>query len=234
MNDMTNATGARCARPRTAAGAAGAAAAAGLVIGALTLAGQALPRFLLDHGIDDAVTGAIAGFIAQHLGNSGAAWSLWAFLAGALLPVRRWLAALAGLLVLLGATLGYYSATTVFLHDDVSNGVTSSLVWGAVSLVAGPLFGAAGALWLRGPARLRPWAPALIGGLFLAEGLYYALVLRYQGDAIASALTGLVLVCLLERSGEGRRAALVRLLPATLVMSLALAGAVGVTVLGFS
>lgn len=123
--------------------------------------------------------------ILNHLGNSGAVWSLAAFAADAILPVRGWRAAVAGTLVLAGAVLGYYGSTTVFLHDDLStSALTGPAFWAVVACVAGPIFGVAGAVSTRGERSVHTAAAlGTLGAVFLAEGLYLAIVLRYAGEA---------------------------------------------------
>lgn len=208
---------------------------AGLIVGALTLGGQALPGFLTRNIADNAVTQAIGHFVAQHLSNSAAAWSLAAFLIVAFTPLVRGWAATAGFLTLIGATAGYYAAATVFLNDDLSAAaLRSPLIWAVIAAAAGPIFGLAAAVWRRGSPQHRPWALAAIAALFLAEAIYNAAILHYWSDAATSAVMGILVVLLLATDSPQRRATLLRLIPATVVMSAALAAAFALAQLGFT
>ncbi|WP_203904942.1 DUF6518 family protein [Virgisporangium aliadipatigenens] len=192
----------------------------GLAVGALTLGLQALPT---------PDVRAVEAVLAT-LNNSGAAWSFAAFVACAVLPVRGWAAALAGTLVLLGADLGYYACTTLFLHDDVSGAALKGpLAWGVVALVAGPLFGAAGATWRRGEPWWRPVALGLLGGIFVAQALYDLVVLRYVPEAVVSVAFGVGAVLLLGRTWSERGRASVATIAWTVLMCVALGGVVLVT-----
>ena len=154
---------------------------AGLAVGGLTLVMQ----------------GTLPG-VLNHLGNSGAVWSLAAFGAGALLPVRGWRAAVSGAVLLVGAVLGYYGSTTVFLHDDVNSGtLLGPAVWATVALVAGPVFGLAGAAY-RGDRPGYRWAAlGALGAVFVAEALYLGGALSQWGEAGLMAGLGLLLALLL-------------------------------------
>ena len=55
----------------------------------------------------------------NHLAKSGAVWSVAAFAATRVLPVRTHRAAVVGALCLVGAVVGYYASTTLVLYDDV-------------------------------------------------------------------------------------------------------------------
>jgi hypothetical protein len=206
---------------------------AGLAVGVLTFGGQVIPGWLDRHVSHDVVTRAVSSFIGQE-SNSGAVWSMLAFALVAALPVVRWRAALAGFIVLLAAAGGYYAAVTVFLHDNPGLGLRSSLVWGAVAVVAGPVFGLAGSVWRRGAPRWRPWGLTAPGALFVVEGGYDAVVLRYFGDAAVSVAVGFLVVVLLARTGAERRSALLRMLPCIAVLAAAFAGAVLVVTVGFT
>ncbi|GAA5196248.1 DUF6518 family protein [Rugosimonospora acidiphila] len=178
---------------------------AGLAVGGLTLEMQ----------------GTLPG-VLNHLGNSGAVWSLAAFGAGAALPVRGFRAAVAGTLVLVGAVVGYYGSTTAFLRDDVSRAaLTGPAVWIAVAVVAGPIFGVAGALSRAGRPVYRAAALGALGAVFVAEGLYLAVVVRQAGEAALMVGLGVVLPPLLGRGGADRLRGLAALVPMTLLGAVA-------------
>ncbi|MEV4349785.1 DUF6518 family protein [Actinoplanes sp. NPDC049596] len=205
------------------------ASAAGLVVGVLTLGGQALPGYVFRHITESSAVKAVTDVVAQ-LSNSGATWSAIAFLIVAALSLTRWAAALGGFLTLAGATVGYYAAATIFLHDDLSStALRGPLIWAAIAVVAGPLFGLAAAIWRHGPTRLRPWALATPSALFIAEGLYNAIILHYWTESAVAVIIGLLLVIGLARTSTERRAALIRLLPTLAAIGSAFAAAVLIT-----
>jgi hypothetical protein len=130
----------------------------------------------------------------NHLANSGAVWCLAAFAAAALLRAARGTAIAAGTLTLFGAVIGYYAGATVFLHDDISPAALQwPLIWLCVALVAGPVYGLAGAAYrspYRGPRLLSVVA---VGAVFLAEAAYLLFGLAYRSEAGIMMLAGLVL-----------------------------------------
>jgi hypothetical protein len=192
------------------------AAAVGLAVGGSTLGLQAVPLPEVP----------VLAAVMAVLNNSGSAWSAAAFVACAVLPVRGWGAALAGTLVLLGADVGYYAAATVFLRDDVSaTALRGPAAWGVVALVAGPVFGWAGATWRRGgDPWWRPVALGLLGGIFVAEALYHLVVLRYRVEGAVAFVAGVALMLGLGRSWWERGRAVVACVAWTVVMCVALGG----------
>jgi glucose uptake protein GlcU len=68
----------------------------------------------------------------------------------------------------------------------------SAAAWTAVALVAGPVFGGAGAVWRAGPLAVRPLAVALIAGALAAVGAYVIFEsLRYGEVSDIRLLAGL-------------------------------------------
>jgi hypothetical protein len=170
---------------------------AGLGVGALTVLGQ----------------GSLPGSW-NHFANSGAMWLLAAFLIGALMPSYRW-AAPAGVVTLFGALAGYTLTTATIGYAYT---VSAFAFWGAVGLVGGPVFGAAGRGWRSPDIRLRVIGLALLGGVFAAEGWYY--MNRSLQDFLAGWLfiaIGLLLAVLLARSNKERLYTLLVMLPITMV-----------------
>lgn len=152
-----------------------------------------------------------------------ALWGLVAAAAGTVLPGRWRAAALAGALSQVGLVAGYYALEAVSLQS-VS---TDLALYMAVGLVAGPFFGASGAL-LRGPqGRARTVACGVLAAPWLADGCH-KLLCDVRGTGSASMLAvavgvlvvGAVLPLLLNRSV---RAGLGGLGTATLVAALILA-----------
>jgi hypothetical protein len=170
---------------------------AGLLTGILTLALQAvLPEAL------------------NRLANSGAIWVTVAFAVGALATSWR-SAALAGTVSLLLAVGGYYTAAAV-AGAGISTGAL--LIWGGTAIVGGPVFGAAGWAWWTRRDRLEAAAAALLGAVYLAEGVYTLLVVPAMAPAgIVEVVVGVVLGAALPRSRESRVTSLVLLIPLAVV-----------------
>jgi hypothetical protein len=103
------------------------------------------------------------------LANSVAIWSLAAFVAGSLAPTDR-SAATAGAVTLLSALLGYYLAAAILVDAPTTTGVT--IFWVVGALTGGPVFGVAGHWWRDHHSQRRVPALALLGGVFVAEGIY--------------------------------------------------------------
>jgi hypothetical protein len=181
-------------------------AVAGLLLGGLTLLLQ----------------GILPG-VFNHLANSGAVWSVGAFVAGALLVYRQapgalvpltpaighargqWIPVIAGLLVEVGAVIGYYTSTITFNGDDVSAAaLRGPLVWIVVAFLAGPLYGLAGAAYRGTRHRERVAATALLGTVFVAEAGYLLAVLHYGGEALLMAIIGLAVPVALGRTAQER------------------------------
>ncbi|WP_030062793.1 DUF6518 family protein [Streptomyces natalensis] len=138
--------------------------------------------------------------------NSGAVWSVVAFVAGALLAGRASLrvVAVAGLCAEVGLVVGYYGYAE--FGRDGMGGLTFPLFWLAMALIAGPLFGVAGAWWRRGrTARHRVTGLAALAGVFGMEGIHYAWTLHYAAQAWAC-LAVFLLVPLVMARGHKERA----------------------------
>lgn len=170
---------------------------AGLLTGVLTLALQAvLPEAL------------------NRLANSGAIWVTVAFAVGAIATSWR-TAALAGTVTLLLAVGGYYAAAGV-AGAGISTG--SLLIWGGTAIVGGPVFGAAGWTWRTRRDRADALAAALLGGVYLAEGVYTLLLVPAMAAAgVVEVVIGLGLAAALPRSRAHRSTALLLLVPLTIV-----------------
>lgn len=175
---------------------------AGIAVGTLTLGGQRV----------------LPGAYNQ-LANSGAVWSVAAFAAARLLPVRARRAAIVGAFVLVGAVVGYYASTTLVLHDDVNAAtMRAPLTWFAVAVIAGPLLGIAGTLArVDDRAWIRAVALALPGAVFVGEAVYQAAV-NHDG-AVAGPLIaiGVLPTALLARSRSDRLPAAIAFVPVSVV-----------------
>lgn len=151
------------------------------------------------------------------LGNSMAVWAVAAFL---LTYGLRWslVRGIAGAVVFLGlAVPGYYVAAALIQHDDWANVYnTNAIVWLALGVVAGVVFGAGGVV-ARAPGRLRDVAAALPGAVLFAEAV---IQVRRAGDpsygvgdqlAAAAVLIGLGLLIIGLIGGTWRRRGVVLL-----------------------
>ncbi|MGV9690593.1 DUF6518 family protein [Streptomyces sp. NPDC003444] len=132
----------------------------------------------------------------NQIANSGAVWSVAAFVAGAL-PARRVglpVAAVAGLCAESGLVVGYYGYAEV--ARDGMGSLFAPLVWLGMACVAGPLFGVAGHWWRSDSPRRRVIGLAALAGVFGMEAVHYVWGLHYAPQAWAC-LAALVLVTLL-------------------------------------
>ena len=167
---------------------------AGLALGALTLLGQ----------------GVLPGSW-NHFANSGAMWLLGAFLVGALMPSYIWAGA-GGIVTLFGALGGYTLAAGALGFQYT---LSALAFWGAIALIGGPLFGAAGYAWRSAEIRMRVIGLALLGAVFAAEGWY---TIQVNQDVLAGGMfiaIGFVLATLLARSGKERLYTLLAMIPIT-------------------
>ncbi|MFF2061513.1 DUF6518 family protein [Streptomyces sp. NPDC058200] len=138
--------------------------------------------------------------------NSGAVWSVAAFVAGALLSGRvpRAGLAVAGLAAELALVVGYYGYAE--FGRDGMGALYWPLVWVAMACVAGPVFGIAGGWWRQGgTTRQRVLGLAALAGVFGMEGIHYAWSLHYMTQA-SVCLAVLVLVPLLMARSHRERA----------------------------
>lgn len=143
----------------------------------------------------------------QAVSNSGSVWTVAAFAAGALVKVAGRVAVLAGVATQVGAVVGYYGYAEV-VRDGMGD-LTYPLFWLALGLVAGPIFGTAGAWWRTGDGWRRIAGPALLGGVFGMDALWYEFGLRSHGDAIAYGVVGALIPLLMSHTIRDRAIGLV-------------------------
>jgi NAD/NADP transhydrogenase beta subunit len=107
-----------------------------------------------------------------NLANSGAVWAVAAFLAGAWVRDRWQRSAVAGIVLLIVAVESYYVTAAIVLNDNLANAWSkTAFVWLALGVVAGAVFGIAGA-WSRGSRRVpRLLAYASLTAVFGLEAL---------------------------------------------------------------
>jgi hypothetical protein len=103
------------------------------------------------------------------LGNSGAIWLLVAFGVGALMPSTG--LAIAGATAgLVGSVVWFYVAAHYLVGMPVSS--AGIAIWLIASVTGGPAYGLAGHRWRHGPGARHVTGLALMGGVFIAEGIF--------------------------------------------------------------
>ena len=103
------------------------------------------------------------------LGNSGAVWLLVAFGVGALMPTVG-LAIAGATASLVGSVVWFYMAAHYLVGMPVSS--AGIAIWLLASVTGGPLYGLAGYWWRIGPGARHVVGLALMGGVFIAEGVF--------------------------------------------------------------
>jgi hypothetical protein len=194
--------------PRSkSAGALLASVAAGVLLGALDLAGQVLlPAPWSD------------------LANSAAVWAAAAFALGRALRTHWLVAAMCGAVCLTVAVESYYLAAVIALTDSTENLTSPSTVtWLSLGVVAGLVFGAAGA-WSRQPRDI----PAAVATAAAAAVLFAdALALRQTwGAAAGVSIVGVTVLVVAAGSTRRRWLALAASAPLT-ALALAAFAALG-------
>ncbi|GAB1821739.1 DUF6518 family protein [Herbidospora sp. RD11066] len=117
----------------------------------------------------------------NQIANSGAVWSVAAFVAGALVAGGLLRGLFAGLAAELGLVVGYYGYAE-FGRDGMGSPFWP-LVWVVIACVAGPVFGVAGFWWRDGAGWRRVLGPAALSGVFGMEAAHYAFGLGYAPQA---------------------------------------------------
>jgi Family of unknown function (DUF6518) len=158
---------------------------AGFVLGVVTSLGQ---------GIADGEWNTLV--------NSGAVWSLAAFIVGAF-GTANLPAVGMGITTLLGAVAGYYVSATIKL--DFASAFSGIIFWGLVAVVAGPLFGLAGYWWRNKTCWQHRLAIGFLGGVFAGEGVYTLLSIPHKPISGWVMLAfGLLVPLVLGRSGRDK------------------------------
>jgi uncharacterized protein DUF6518 len=105
--------------------------------------------------------------------NAIGAWLGLGFLLGASAKTVP-TGALRGLVGLLSAVAAYYLLISIFAAGFRLIGAShAATTWGAVALVAGPVFGAAGGGWRHWVGYRRAFAVGLLAAAFVAEGIAF-------------------------------------------------------------
>jgi hypothetical protein len=133
--------------------------------------------------------------------NSVAAWCVPAFVVGAL-AVRARTAVLAGMATELLLVTGYYVTQSA---QGVPHQTSAAITWLVCGIVAGVVFGSAGAWWRSGEPRRATVAVALLAGVLVSEGLLRAVRFPWQGwSGVIMAAVGVLVVVVLGRSWRQR------------------------------
>jgi hypothetical protein len=103
------------------------------------------------------------------LGNSGAIWLLVAFGVGALMPTAG-LAIAGATASLVGSVVWFYMAAHYLIGMPISS--AGIAIWLIASVAGGPVYGLAGHWWRNGPGARHVVGLALMGGVFIAEGIF--------------------------------------------------------------
>jgi hypothetical protein len=151
------------------------------------------------------------------LANSGAVWAVAAFGMGLWVRFPWWRSALAATVLLVLGVPAYYLTAWRWQHDDLSTiWAAPSLVWMVLGLVAGIVFGVAGAF-----ATATGWrgmvAVALPGAVLFAEALVLLRRVPRRTDdvwtAVIELVLGLLIIGLVARGNRQRVAALAAAIP---------------------
>jgi hypothetical protein len=146
------------------------------------------------------LVGAGTSILQKYLGspwdalvNAASPWLVPMFAAG-VAWVRPPAAALAGAATGLAELAGYYLTAAARGYPA---GPAILLFWAACAVLGGPLFGAAGWAWWRGPAALSALGTAALPAAFLAEAaVAYAWRLHYWSSAVLFAVLGVAVFVL--------------------------------------
>jgi hypothetical protein len=167
---------------------------------------------------------------AAGLGNLPSHWLATAFLIGVITRGKLHGAIFAALGLAL-AVVVYYMAINLSGDRPYSDLSQAARAWLIVAVVAGPIFGLAGATWCSGPAIWRPWAVALLSGALAGEAVYLAndlaifepFTLRDTPTVFAmlEMATAAVLPFLMLRRSQDRALALLIAVICALVMAIA-------------
>jgi hypothetical protein len=103
------------------------------------------------------------------LGNSGAIWLLVAFAVGALMPTAG-LAIAGATASLVSSVVWFYMAAHYLIGMPVSS--AGIAIWLLASVAGGPVYGLAGHWWRTGSGTRHVVGLALMGGVFIAEGVF--------------------------------------------------------------
>lgn len=198
----------------------------------------ALPRSLdLRRGMASAaVGGLVLGVVTQlgqsvlpeglgQLANSISPWLSVAFAVGAFQSRPR-NAAAAGLIALAFALVGYYAL--VFVRFGYTGASSSLIFWTIGAVFGGLVVGPAGWFWRYGAKWTGTTGVAVLGGAWVVEAAYLAMVLSMREISLVYALIGLAVPLILRRTWRGRLLAWAAMLPIVALGGVAFGGAIAV------
>lgn len=144
------------------------------------------------------------------IANALSGWLLAAYLFGSRMRTP-WVAAAASTVMLVAALAGYYA--TVQARFGYGTNGPILLFWGFGSVAGGLVFGSAGWWWRHGEPRVRAAAIGLLAALFVAEGIYFLLILPDSTVGIGALIAGLIVPAVLGRDRHDRGWGYVAMLP---------------------
>jgi Family of unknown function (DUF6518) len=113
------------------------------------------------------------------LANSGAVWSMVAFLVALASRQQGARAAAIGALALLGEVAGYYAIASPL--RDIPSSTNERLLWVAAAIVVGPIVGLAAGWWTGGRLMGRLAAASVMSGIVLGEGVHGLVRVEFSG-----------------------------------------------------
>jgi hypothetical protein len=136
------------------------------------------------------IVGLVAGFATSYLqdvlpgpsnslANSGAVWSMVAFLVTLATRQQGGRAATIGALTLLGEVAGYYAIASPI--RDIPSSTNERLAWVVAAIVVGPVVGLAAGWWTGGRLMGRLAAASVMSGIVLGEGVHGLVQVDFRG-----------------------------------------------------
>lgn len=148
------------------------------------------------------------------LANLGSVWLVPSFFVASLSYSKR-TAMLSGILALLGMVLGYYGYAIII--KNVALSIYFISVWIVCACIGGTIFGIAGFLWKDTTNPLHKFGSALIGGVFLTDGLHILLNFENYSHMLpvgyTEVIVGIILILVLERSNANRISSFLVVIP---------------------
>ncbi|MGG2933166.1 DUF6518 family protein [Bacillus pacificus] len=152
------------------------------------------------------------------LANLGSVWLVPSFFLASFSYSKR-TAILSGILALLGMVLGYYGYAIIF--KNVSHSIYFISVWITCAFIGGTIFGIAGFLWKDTTNPLHKLGSALIGGVFVTDGLHILLNFEDYNHMLpvgyTEVIVGIILILVLERSNANRISSFLMMIPITIL-----------------
>jgi hypothetical protein len=137
----------------------------------------------------------------NHIANSGAVWLVPVFFIGSLMPTDK-SAAASGIGTLIGTVVGYYG--TAQLVQGGPSAFYGTAFWIGMAIISGPMLGVAGRWWRRERLSRRVVAIALLGGIFISEGLYLLWNIHELPAGWGGIVIGILIPLFLGRSVKDR------------------------------